>query len=191
MALDIFGVDLSFKLSICLLSFFFFNELYHFMKTHYFCGSHAVAESFTGCVHAFIATIAATYTLAFYDPLFYVKTYDYYTKPYPYSPTTFSISYGFFAWHLYIYALRSYHGKRGYDLLIHALLCLWTYGIVMVTPWLHRPAIIALFYEFSTLWLNSVDLLRFYKLDKLKVYFKLRQQTYYFKFVYFSTTSLS
>ena len=173
MVVDMFNIDLSYKLSICLLSFSFFNELYHFMKQHYFSNVHDVSESFSGLIHAFIATVVSAYSLYIYDPLIYVQTYDYYTTSYPYSPTLFSISYGFFLWHFYIYTCCDYHGTRQWDLIIHSVLCLWTYSVAMFTSYFHRPATIALFYEFSTLWLNSIDILRYYKMDTIKVYFKL------------------
>jgi len=53
-------------------------------------------------------------------------------------------------------------------LIIHAVLCLWTYSIVLFGESLHRPAMIALFYEASTVLLNLTDMLRFFEFHQIK-----------------------
>ena len=127
-------------------------------------------ESAVGLVNASVTVLFAAYTIAFYDPLFHPLTFDHYSKPYPYSSITFGVALGFFLWHTQFY-LFPRDGTYHWDMIIHSLLCLWTYGIVAFSDVMHRPAMIALFYEFSTLFLNTIDILKHYQLNHLTLLF--------------------
>ena len=128
-----------------------------------------VADAVVGMVHALIIVSISVYSYIFadqqHDPL------DYYTIPYPLSNIAFRISLGFFLWHSLQYVFpRS--GQYKWDMLIHSGLCIWTYGIVVLTDWMHRPAMIGLFYDFSTLWLQTMRIMNQYQMHSLREHFK-------------------
>ena len=129
------------------------------------------ADAAVGMVHAVITVLISMYSITVFDPLHSPESYDYYTQPYPHSSIAFRVSLGYFVWHTLQFVFPR-GAQYNLDMLIHSALCVCTYAIVVFTEWMHRPAMIALFFEFSTLWLHSVDILRHFKADTLRAHFK-------------------
>lgn len=136
-----------------------FVVLYHFV----FDKNMDMAISGTEMVHSVFAVPISAYSMIFVDPLHDPVSYDYYTTPYPYSHIVFPFTFGFFLWHSLQFMVPRSDREWRWPMVIHSVLCLWTYGIIVWTPFMHRDGMIALFYDFSTFWQHVVIMMKHYK----------------------------
>mmetsp|Transcript_20137 Transcript_20137/g.32152 ORF Transcript_20137/g.32152 Transcript_20137/m.32152 type:complete len:277 (+) Transcript_20137:64-894(+) len=105
-------------------------------------------EHVVSMLHSVLASVLASYILYFEHSLFSMP--ESYSEPIPFADVIFSISYGYFLWDIYI----SIATPHSLDFKIHAMFCTLVYSFATFSPFLHRPAIIVLLFEISTIFLQ-------------------------------------
>lgn len=106
-------------------------------------------ESLVSLCHSTLSSALAMYILLCQHSLFVTPAS--YSEPIPFCDVVFSISYAYFLWDLII----SFAVPHTLDFKIHAVFCTLIYSFATWTPYLHRPAVIVLLFEVSTIFLTS------------------------------------
>ena len=147
-----------YKLISIILSISFFHFVYLYASKFYPKKQDSrKRESYVSLCHSTFSSILALYIL-FYRHSLWIPPSSY-SDPIEDCDIVFSISYGYFLWDVYI----SFRYPHPIDFKIHALFCTVIYSFALFTPYLHRPAIIVLLFEISTIFLHSSRIASNYK----------------------------
>lgn len=139
-----------YKLMTIVSAIIFFHSVYLYVSKYYTkMEDLRKRESFVSLCHSTISSLLASYVLLYNHNLFTPPSS--YSEPIEFCDIVFSISYGYFLWDVYI----SFTVSHPIDFKIHALFCALIYSFATFTPYLHRPAVIVLLFEISTIFLHS------------------------------------
>eukprot|EP01084_Bolivina_argentea_P171427 296994_1 len=140
-----------YKLITILSSITFFHIVYICASKYYTKKENLrKRESFVSLCHSTFASILASYILLYRHSLWSTTSAVGWAIPIQFCDIIFSISYGYFVWDVYI----SFTVEHPIDFKIHALFCTLVYSFATFTPYLHRPAVIVLLFEISTIFLH-------------------------------------